>query len=87
MYQLEDQTCTLDCAPMPSRHWELAEQADTHHELRAQVRSGEYFTVLATHLEQLAEGLQEQAASEAAQLQRLAEDLFWLQPRYQILSN
>ncbi len=64
-------------------HWFCRDQAeDEHLELRAQIRSGDYFATLATILDGLSQTVR---AADADALHQLVTSLLYLQREYKIV--
>lgn len=73
-------------------HWQgrqlTLQDTDEHFnllELKAHVRSGDYFSLLASRLDDISQTMSADHEAESIGLQHLVEELLYLQRRYQII--
>lgn len=70
--------------PFPLKVQDGEVSFDDHLELRALVRSGDYFATLATALDHISSKIKQQCPHEHDDLQRLVDDLLYLEHQYVI---
>ena len=58
-----------------------------HQELKAHVRSGDYFSLLATKLDEVSQQLVDNKPEQTIALQHLIDDLLYLQKHYNIVQK
>ena len=92
-YRLAALTGILSHTPAPVIYLEDADELkdiDDHlktQELKAHVRSGDYFSLLATRLDDISQALSDSSPEQTILLQHLIDNLLYLQKHYNIVAK